>query len=504
MNYVVTNAQMREAEQRCARDFVSLEQLMINAGKACAERISRIASQAKNIVVLCGSGNNGGDGMVIAGILGRVREDVRVIFANGMPKSDCAKSNAHFLFEQKNVAYADFTADKGCISWLENAGCVIDCIYGTGFHGSLPETLVNLLSAANSAPIRVAVDVPSGVNSDSGEFDERCFMPTHTLVLGAMKAGLLKPNCNDLLGVISLLDIDIPERCYEGNHLARLADEALRRPFGERRRNSHKGSYGRLLNIAGSRRYIGAAAMSTNAALRSGVGLCTLAAPQSVVQSLSSSIFETTYLPLSETEDGFASETAAEFLELDKMTAVSIGCGLGCSENTRRLTEFVIRNASCPIILDADGINSIADNIDILKERNGELIITPHPLEFSRITGLSTAEIAADRIGTAKSFAQRYGITVLLKGANTVIASANGDAVVNTTGNSGLAKGGSGDVLTGIIAAFAAQGIETFTAAASGAYCHGLAADILANRLAPQSMLARDVIEVLSEVYRSF
>lgn len=504
MNYVVTNAQMREAERRCAENHASLEQLMVNAGNACAKRILSLASRTRNIVVLCGSGNNGGDGMVTAGILGAARDDVRVIFANGAPKSDCAKSNAHFLFERKNIAFADFLSDNGCISWLDSAGCVIDCVYGTGFHGLLPEKLANLLSAANKAPVRVAADVPSGVNSDSGEFDERCFKPTHTLVLGAMKAGLLNPGCNDMLGEISLLDIGIPESCYECNHLAELADESLRAPFGERRRNSHKGSFGRLMNIAGSRRYAGAAAMSTNAALRSGVGLCTLAAPQSVVRSLSASVFETTFLPLPETEDGFIEENAAEFLDFSKITAVSVGCGLGCGENTRVLTEFVIRNASCPIILDADGINSIAGNIDILKERKGELIITPHPLEFSRISGISPDAVSADRIGAAKSFAEKYGIIVLLKGANTVVASPMGEAVVNTTGNSGLAKGGSGDILTGIIAAFAAQGIVPFTAAASGAYCHGFAADILARRLPPQSMLARDVIETLPEVYRSF
>ncbi|MGN0650057.1 MAG: NAD(P)H-hydrate dehydratase [Oscillospiraceae bacterium] len=504
MNYVVTNAQMREAEQRCAQGFVSLEQLMINAGIACAEKISQIIAKVGSVVILCGSGNNGGDGMVIAGILGRTRDDVRVIFVNGMPKSDCAKSNAHFLFEQKNVSYADYTLDSSCVTWLENAGCVIDCVYGTGFHGVLSESIARIIAAANHVPVRIAVDVPSGVNSDSGEFDENCFRPTNTLVLGAMKYGLLMPDCNDILGEITLLDIGIPKCCYENNHLARLADDSFRRPFGERRRNSHKGSFGRLLNIAGSRRYMGAAAMSTNAALRSGVGLCTLAAPECVVNSLSSAIFESTFLPLPETDDGFAAENAAEFLELDKVTAISIGCGLGCSDNTRRLTEFVIRNASCPIILDADGINSIAGNIDILKERNTELIITPHPLEFSRITGLAPSEIFADRIGNARAFAKKYGVTVLLKGANTVIASPNDDVIINTTGNSGLAKGGSGDVLTGIIAAFAAQGIDTFTAAASGAYCHGLAADILAERLPPQSILARDVIETLPEVYRSF
>lgn len=503
MKFVVTNSQMRDAEYNCAKSAVSLEQLMINAGRACAEASAPMIAHAENIVVLCGSGNNGGDGMIIASVLSKCRSSVKVIFVNGMPKSDCAKKVAHFMLCRENVIYADYLEDNSCIEWLDEADCVFDCIYGTGFHGSLPECAARIIAKANKVPVRIAADIPSGVNSDTGEFDAGCFMPTHTMVLGAMKKGLLKPDCNDILGEIMLLDIGIPEECY-AEYSAVLADEHYRNPFAPRRKNSHKGSYGRLLNIAGSRRYAGAAAMSTNAALRSGVGLCTLAAPESIVGALSSAIFETTYLPLPETAEGFVADFASEYLELDKMTAISIGCGLGCSENTRRLTEFVIRNASCPIILDADSINSIAENIDILKERKSELIITPHPLEFSRISGCDTAAISADRIGAAKSFAQKYGVTVVLKGANTVISAADGSTVVNTTGNSGLSKGGSGDVLTGIIAAFAAQGIAPFTAAVSGAYCHGLAADILAERMPAQSMLARDLIEALTEVYRSF
>lgn len=212
------------------------------------------------------------------------------------------------------------------------------------------------------------------------------------------------------------------------------------------------------------------------------------------------------YVPLPETPDGFVDVDSAVLEEIvlpkfDMASAVIVGCGLGNSENTRRLTEFVIRRAACPVIIDADGINSIAGNIDVLKERTGDTILTPHPLEFSRITGLSVAQIQSDRLNAAKGFAQEYGVTLLLKGADTVIAAPDGRACVNSRACSGLSKGGSGDVLTGIIGAFTAQGVEPFRAACAGAYCHWKAADILCARMPAESILPTDIIAALPEVY---
>ena len=501
MQYVVTNEQMKLAEEISDRESLSYIRLMENAGTACAEEIMKLAPKGCYISILCGSGNNGGDGFVISSVLAAHGISSAVILVNGQPKTDCAKLHFSRLFGAKILDWE--LHREACCDQIVRSDVVVDCIYGTGFHGTLPEAAADAIRFANNCPIRVAVDVPSGVNSDTGEMDKGCFRATHTLIIAAIKKGLLALPCNDLIGETKLLDIGIDEFCFGENIVAVITDETFRRPFPERLRSSHKGSYGKLLNIAGSLNYSGAAAMSTKAALRTGVGLCILAAPKTVVQMLGSSIHETTYRPLPENELGFISEAAADSLDISGVTAISIGCGLGNSPAAQKLTEFVIRNADCPVIIDADGINSISRNIDVLKERKSEIILTPHVMEFSRMSGLSVERIQADRITAARNFAAEYGVTVVLKGANTVIASHSGETFVNICGNSGLAKGGSGDVLTGIIGAMAAQGVAPARAAACGAYCHALASDILAETMPLESMLPCDIIEALPRVFRS-
>lgn len=492
---------MKSAEADCDSRCISYSEMMRNAGNAVAARIIAEFENRRpcHAAVLCGAGNNGGDGFVIAARLLEKGFNVRVILVSGEPKTDCARG----YFEELPKKYIFSLADDeaSCAAFAQSAGLVVDCVFGTGFHGALPEAAARIFEAAEKCPIRVAVDIPSGVNSDSGEFDPRCFKPTQTFVLAAFKKGLLAPRAMEILGEFELLDIGINADCY-AEFEARLTDDGERAVLPKRLKTSHKGTFGRLLNIAGSLCYSGAAAMSTRAALRSGAGLCTLASPFSTVKALSGSLVENTFLPLPETEDGFLSNTAAEKIAdtLSKMTAVSIGCGLGNSESTRKITEFVIKSADCPIIIDADGINSIAANINVLKERTGKTVITPHPLEFSRISGLSVEEIQADRIAAAKSFAKEFGVVVLLKGAYSIITDGS-ETLVNPTGNAALAKGGSGDVLTGIIAAMLAQGVDALRAAASGAYCHGFAADLLAEEKSPASILASDIIEALPRVF---
>lgn len=501
MGFVVSNAQMKAAEMACDRAGISYSRMMYNAGCACADSIKDIVPEKhKRIALLCGSGNNGGDGFVIARRLAQLGFScIDVLCVNGLPKTECAKE--HFGYLDGAVALHTEAEQFGEI--ISNADVAVECIYGTGFHGSLPENAAKAIAAANRCPVRIAVDVPSGINSDTGEFDERCFKPTHTLVLAAMKQGLLSPVCNDFLGEIFLLDIGIPENCY-GEYVAKLTDDSMRTPFPKRMRSSHKGTFGRLMNIAGCFCYNGAAAMSTKAALRSGVGLCMLAAPRSVIAMHAAAMNEATYLPLPETADGFVIEGAVELIEksIGRMDAIAVGCGMGNLEATRKITEKVIKSADCPIIIDADGINSLSGNIDILKERKGAAVLTPHPLEFSRVSGIPVKEVQADRIGCAARFAADYGVILVLKGANTVIASPDGEVYVNMAGNAGLARGGSGDTLTGIIAAMLAQGIEPMRAAVCGVYCHALASDILLDRFPMESMLPTDIIAALPEVFR--
>lgn len=497
MKFVVTNEQMKSAERLCDRDYASFSQLMKNAGNAAGERILALFS-GKTAAVLCGSGNNGGDGFVIARKLLENGIETRVILANSAPKTEISRE--YFALLPSEIIL-DYNTDKArCNAVLRESEIAVDCVFGTGFHGALPENIAKLMTAANAVPLKVAVDVPTGVNSDTGEFDENCFKPDFTLVLAAMKRGLINPACVDLLGKIELIDIGIPDDCYN-DFSAKITDESAYSAIPKRKLSANKGTFGRLLNIAGSLCYSGAAAMSTKAALRSGTGLCTLASPISVVKIFGAAIHETTYLPLPETDDGFVAEYCTERIAevLPKMNAVCVGCGLGNSENTRILTEFVLKNAECPIILDADGINSLGGNINVLKERTSAgraTVITPHPLEFSRISGLSVAEIQRDRIKSARDFSEKTGAVVLLKGAFTVIAQGS-EVFVNPTGCAALAKGGSGDVLAGIIAALLAQGVEPLKAAASGAFIHGKAAEKLAEKMPAHAVLATDLIEAL-------
>ena len=517
MPFVVNNAQMKAAEANCAGDgkqpcarSISYSEMMRNAGNAAASRILENTEPCL-AVVLCGSGNNGGDGFVIAARLLEKGYKTNVILVSGEPRTECARE--HFERLPRECVRLFSEEEQKCITLVHNAELIVDCVFGTGFHGKLPENAARLFRAANESDFqtRVSVDIPSGVNSDTGEFDEQCFKPTQTYVLAAFKKGLLNPRAMELLGDFELLDIGINDSCYNDIEAVITGDDS-RGVLPKRSKVCHKGTFGRLLNIAGSLQCSGAAVMSTRAALRSGVGLCTLAAPVSTVKALSGKLVENTFLPLPETDDGFIGENAFEVLAdvLPKMNAVAVGCGLGNSENTRKLVEFVIKNAKCPIIIDADGINCLSSNIDILKERTGDTVITPHPLEFSRISGMTVGEIQADRIGAAKRFAREYGVVVLLKGAWSIISdskggskgdSLGGKVAVNPTGNSALAKGGSGDVLTGMTGAMLAQGTDAFQAAVCAAYCHGYAAELVSKEKFAPSVLASDIIEALPRVY---
>lgn len=502
MRYVVSNEQMKKAEHDCDFFGTSYLQMMENAGTACAEYISGLVKDGDRIVVLCGSGNNGGDGLVIARLLHERGANVAVVAVSRDFRTECAQKNLERL-----DGVSVFMPDQA-IGVISEANCVVDCIFGTGFHGKLPDPIADLIALANWCAVRVAVDVPSGVDSDTGEMDERCFLPTHTLVLAAMKKGLVSNSaCAEIPGETVLLDIGISERFFERNNTAFLADESLRRPFPPHGRDTHKGTFGRLAGFAGSLQFSGAAFLCASSALRSGVGLYYAAAPESTVKILASTLHEAVYAPMKESRSGFMYFYDEEALRdsvlplLEKASAVVVGCGLGNNESTRLLTEYIIKNAACPVVIDADGINSICENIYVLRERTGDTILTPHPLEFSRMTGEPLHEIQSDRIDAAQRFARSFGVTVLLKGADTVIAAPDGRVCVKSGACSGLSKGGSGDVLTGIIGAFAARGIDSFKAACAGAYCHWKAGDILSQRMPEESILPTDIISALPEVY---
>lgn len=501
MRLTVTNEQMKKAEINADAQGVPFLQLMKNAGEVCFNRIDSITGgvKDKNVVVLAGRGNNGGDGIVITDFMLEAGANAILVFAQDLPKTETARL-CYSIYETglNSCIYAHQKENVKKV--LENSDIVVDCVFGTGFHGELEESLKDLFRFINeSCPAaKFSVDVPSGCNSDTGEIAEDAFRPDFTITLGAVKKGLYSHPCFEHCGVLLLADIGIAQSCFESCE-AVLSEDVLKEFMPKRTPVSHKGSYGRLLNIAGSGRYTGAALLSTDAALKTGVGLCTLATPMRVVNAIAAAVPETTYLPLFSSDDGFVDREGAEqvrfFLRDNKFSAIAVGCGLGKSELVADIVEYALKNGDCPLIIDADGLNSISENINILKENKKGVIVTPHPAEFARMTGKTVEEIQADRITSAKEFAREYNAVTVLKGINTVIAAPTGETFVNTTGNAGLAKGGSGDVLTGVIASLIAQGVNLFYGAALGVYLHGQAADRLAADRQLFAVMPRDLAD---------
>lgn len=489
-NFIVTTEQMRIAENNAVQRGVSLRTLAENAALSCYNYISEIVGDVEThtFTILCGKGMNGGDGILIASLLKQARAEVLCIFVDDVPNTGLAGEIYSLL--APTLITSSYKGNEDAVKYtLQNTHVIIDCVLGFGFSGTLEAHIADLFDFINTSCknfgehnyIKFSVDLPSGVDA---------FVPDTILVLGAYKKVLLSRNFPYVILDIGLIPEDYTQ--YE----AKFTEPSIHTFRPKRSVNSHKGSYGKLLNIAGSERYIGAAFLSTKAAIKTGAGLVTLSTSQRVIQAVASAIPEAIFTH---------TDTKSLAQEIEIATAISIGCGLGNNSGqsevteTRKIVEFVICNATCPIILDADGINSICDNINVLKD-NDKLIITPHPAEFARLTGLTVTEIQSNRIDYAKIFAKESNAIIVLKGVNTVIASPNGAVTVNPTGNAGLAKAGTGDVLTGIIASLATQGIEPYEAAVLGVYLHGLAADELAKTKPLHGITASEIADMVGNL----
>ena len=287
--------------------------------------------------------------------------------------------------------------------------------------------------------------------------------------------------------------------------MERTDKNIVKRAVPNRPDNANKGTMGTLLSICGSFGMAGAAILAGKSALRCGVGLEKLAIPKSIYPIAAVSILESVFLPLSETSDGKISRTniPSLLLEAKKSTAVLLGCGLSVCDDTKALVKSFVENCTAPMVLDADALNCIANNPEILKKRKSDIIITPHPGEMGRLCGITAKEVNADRVDVALSFAKKYGVITVLKGSGTIIASPNGQALLNTTGNSGMATGGSGDVLAGMTAGLLAQGKSAFDCAAAAVYLHGLAGDFAAEKLGKISMLPSDIIDYIAQAFKS-
>lgn len=494
-------AQVREIEKRAMANGLSAGRLMENAGSAAARYIRTVVAKPQQTVILCGAGNNGGDGFVIARKLYENAYPVTVILTDGTPKTETAM--AAYMKMSPEIARVDLSAEPyRAASIVAEAQVVVDAVYGIGFRGELPLAVAQLFAVVTPMQITFAIDIPSGLPCD-GVASGPVFKAAYTLTFIAAKPSLLNMENAAVCGRVELLSIGVEEADIVTVLQTDLLTESDIKPlFSTRKADSHKGTYGHLLMVCGSFGMAGAAILSARAALRSGVGLLTVALPRSIYSIVAAAVPEAIFLPLDETEDGVLARSALRPLlsALKNKDALLIGCGLGKGESVELLVCELLSNAQCPVVLDADGLNVVAKHIDVLKTVLAPLVLTPHPGEMARLCAMDASTINAERKEVAKTFANRYGVVVALKGHRTVITDGC-ICKVNTTGNPGMATGGSGDALAGIIAALTAQGMRPVDAAMSGVYLHGKAGDIAATELSQHALLPSDIIDRLGGLF---
>lgn len=473
--------------------------LMENAAAECVKALSEDFSDLKNkrIAVFCGKGNNGGDGFAIARRLYQLGAETAVYLVCGNEFKGDAKINFDII--KKMNINIDVVYDTENLNYIIRSNdIVVDAIYGTGIHGIVGGISYDVINEINeNSKYTLSVDVPSGINSDSGEICGICVRADRTVTFAAYKVGMFLFPAADFVGRVTVADISIPDYIIEGQDIKiNITDDKLVRDnFPKRENNSQKGDYGKLLVIAGSEGMTGAAYLSSQSAVTAGSGLVTLAVPASLNAAMEAKTTEVMTCPVEDISGHISFGAQEKILELlKKADAVLIGPGLGRSVDAVRITEMVLAESKVPVIVDADGINAVAKNMDILRHSTCPVIFTPHTVEMSRLTGLDKDYIEENRIIVSREFADEYGATVILKGHHTIVTAENGNQYISITGNPGLATGGSGDVLAGILASFVARGIDETMSAAMAVYIHGMAGDIAKEKYGIESVTATEIM----------
>lgn len=504
MNHLVqipTTAELRSLEAKwieSCHDNWGLV-LMELAGKRSAE-IARAMWQENcgQVSIFCGRGNNGGDGLVVARYLSIWDVPCSVFMVEGQQKPPSEKRTESLINKEaleklgakiKSIGSADVEAIKKQVS---ESAIIVDALLGTGLDRSVEGIYKQLVDLINKSGCPVlAIDIPSGVNSDSGQIMGCAVTAQQTVTFGYLKTGLLLYPGADLAGELTLVDIGLPELQTESKRWLTTHDH-VRRLLPKRPTNSHKGTFGSVLTIAGSTDYRGAATLASLSALRTGAGLSVLATAKSVIPEQNA--LEVIYKGLNETASGSIASNAIDQVreEIPKHNAVIVGPGLGSDSDTVSFVQKILPLIDKPAIVDADGLNAIAKNTSIFP-RNKQFVLTPHPKEFSRLIGMSTEDIQANRIESALKGARLFDAVIVLKGAHTIIAAPSGEVFINPTGNSGMATAGAGDVLSGIIGGLLAQGLTPLDAAVAGTYIHGLAGDIAQKQIGEVGFLAGDI-----------
>ncbi|MBI5021081.1 MAG: NAD(P)H-hydrate dehydratase [Ignavibacteriales bacterium] len=488
--------------------------LMENAGRGTVDLIEKRYGPVlgKKFIVVCGKGNNGGDGFVIARhLFVRGGMVVTVLIGKSSELKGDAKTNYLTLSTierkygttKKLKLLQDYSKKK--ISMLPKADFIIDALFGTGFKGKVCEPQLGVIQWINNRPEKkISIDIPSGIDADTGTIGNNAVTASDTATMGFKKIGLTIGDGREYAGKVDVIDISLPDeiiKTVEPNNFIVGIDD-VKKLLPRRRFNAHKHSVGKIILLAGSRGMTGAAALTARAAMRAGAGSVILGTPKSVYPILGRKMTEVMVEPLPETEYGTLSLDAYNFIDKYSQWADIVICGPGFSRNpeSAELIWKIVSSWKKPLLLDADGLNNISEKLSILKNHAASnFIITPHTGEFSRLTGLTTDEINRNRPQVVRDITKQFKLTCVLKGAPTITGSDNGKIFINSTGNAGMASAGMGDVLTGIIGGLWAQGVSQDDAAIAGVYLHGLAGDFAKIKFGEKSLMALDLLSLIPE-----
>lgn len=508
--FIFNCEQTRQIEQAAVNHGCTYFDLMEQAGSRAAEFIlflkDKLPVTLEKIVILCGKGNNGGDGFVVARKLCEWGASVTVVLMDGLPTTTSAKT-MFSLIKKKVTAILDYS-DQNVKPCIAAADLVVDAIYGIGFKGKLREHLEPIVDFVAQSDAKVlSLDLPSGVQCDGGEVEGKCISADCTVTFTALKPAHVLYPAADYCGEVVVASVGIlPEIVNASPYVMQITDKSMVKQWiPVRKQSAHKGDFGRLLCVCGSAGMAGAAVLASSAAVRCGAGLVDVALPKSIYPIVAGHISEPIFTLLHENEKGTLSVLCKDDLlhSLNKADVCLFGCGIGCSEDIDTLTVQILQSGKGPLIIDADGINAIVAHIDILKQKAAEIPIalTPHPGEMARLLHTSIADVQQHRYEYVHKFAMEHRVIVVLKGANTLIGLPDGRVFANRTGNPGMARGGSGDVLAGMIASFAAQGISLEKAVLCGVYLHGLAGDRCAQKYSQISMIPSDMVLELPTLF---
>jgi len=507
---ILNAAQMREADRFTIEEIgMSSLVLMENAGRQVVAAMEAAYESRLNgrVAVLCGRGNNGGDGFVVARTLLQrgIDASVFVIGALAEVRGD-AKTNLEIL-GRLGVTVVEINDEQSWelhFSEISQCTLIVDAIFGTGLKSALGGMMETIVADVNASAIPiVSIDLPSGLSADTAHVIGDCIDASMTVTLAAPKLPLVLPPGEEHAGDVVIADIGIPHDVIdnvEGQHIELLTPEQLRDLIEPRAADSHKGDFGRVTIVAGSRGKTGAAHLSAVGALRSGAGLVTIATACSVLPIIASMAPEYMTEPLEESADGTISSAAVERLLEFKQDVIACGPGLGRSPAVGEFVRSLLDGATVPLVLDADAITVLADDPGRLVGREDrDVIMTPHPGEMARLIGSTIDEVQANRIDVATDFATTHRVYVVLKGHRTIIATPEGHVFINPTGNAGMATGGTGDVLTGMIAAWLAQLLDAEAACRLAVFLHGAAGDLAEADEGQVAMTATDVIAHLGD-----